>query len=120
MQALKHFARIQTHAFSQDIFDGIQHFSECGGIGIFIGTVRNHHEGKAVQALKYTASILVMYICGLNFTISGFIDPYFLTAVTSLLFISMYNGERGMKMKYFFYIFYPGHLFIFYLVSLIL
>ena len=71
-------------------------------------------------ALKYTASILVMYICGLNFTISGFIDPYFLTAATSLLFISMYNGERGMKMKYFFYIFYPGHLFIFYLVSLIL
>ena len=60
-----------------------------------------------MPALKYTASILVMYICGLNFTISGFIDPYFLTAATSLLFISMYNGERGMKMKYFFYIFYP-------------
>ena len=73
-----------------------------------------------MPTLKYTASILVMYICGLNFTISGFIDPYFLTAVTSLLFISMYNGERGMKMKYFFYVFYPGHLLIFYLVSLIL
>ena len=55
MQALKHFARIQTHTFTQDIFDGIQHFPECGGIGVFIGTVRNHHEGKAVQALKYTA-----------------------------------------------------------------
>ena len=55
MQALKHFARIQTHAFTQDIFDGIQHFHECGGIGVFIGAVRNHHEGKAVQALKYTA-----------------------------------------------------------------
>ena len=74
-----------------------------------------------MPALKYTASILVMYICGLNFTISGFIDPYFLTAATSLLFISMYNGERGMKMKYFFYIFgciqhhiissFPGKLF---------
>ena len=55
MQGLKHFARIQTHTFTQDIFDGIQHFPECGGIGVFIGTVRNHHEGKAVQALKYTA-----------------------------------------------------------------
>ena len=54
------------------------------------------------------------------FIIVKMINPYFLTAATSLLFISMYNGERGMKMKYFFYIFYPGHLFIFYLVSLIL
>ena len=69
--------------------------------------------------LKYTASILVMYICGLNFTISGLVDIYFLTAVLSLLFISMYNGKRGIKMKYFFYIFYPGHLCIFYLVSII-
>lgn len=73
-----------------------------------------------MPTLKYTASILIMYICGLNFTISGFIDPYFFTAVISLLFISKYNGERGMKMKYFFYIFYPGHLLIFYLASLIL
>ncbi len=73
-----------------------------------------------MPVLKYTASILVMYICGLNFTIRGLIDPYFLTAATSLLFISIYNGERGMKIKYFFYIFYPGHLFIFYLVNLIL
>lgn len=71
-----------------------------------------------MPALKYTASILVMYICGLNFKISGFIDIYFLTAVLSLLFISMYNGKRGVKMKYCFYIFYPVHLCIFYLVSL--
>lgn len=73
-----------------------------------------------MPALKYTASILVMYVCGLNFTVSGLIDSYFLAAVSSLLFISMYNGERGMKMKYFFYVFYPAHLLVFYLVSLIL
>ena len=52
---LKQFPRIQTVVFSQNDFDGIQHFPECGGIGIFIGTVRNHHQGKAVKALKYTA-----------------------------------------------------------------
>ena len=51
---LKQFPRIQTVTFSQNDFDGIQHFPECGGIGIFIGTVRNHHQGKAVKALKYT------------------------------------------------------------------
>lgn len=52
---LKQFPRIQNTALSQTVFDGIESFPECGGIGIFIGTVRNHHEGKAVQALKYTA-----------------------------------------------------------------
>lgn len=51
----KQFARIQQIPFSQDLFDSIESFPECGGIGIFIGTVRNHHEGKAVKALKYTA-----------------------------------------------------------------
>lgn len=52
---LKQFARIQDTLLQQDVFDGIQYFPECGGIGIFVGTVRNHHEGKAVKALKYTA-----------------------------------------------------------------
>ena len=53
--SLKNFPRVQSTALDQANFDGIQHFPECGGIGIFIGTVRNHHEGKAVKALKYTA-----------------------------------------------------------------
>ena len=49
------FARIQDTALNLEDFDSIQAFPECGGTGIFIGTVRNHHEGRAVQALKYTS-----------------------------------------------------------------
>lgn len=52
---MKDFARIQEQALSLDTFDQIQSFPECGGIDIFMGTVRNHHEGKAVKALKYTS-----------------------------------------------------------------
>ncbi|WP_122902143.1 molybdenum cofactor biosynthesis protein MoaE [Acinetobacter sp. B51(2017)] len=52
---LKDFSRIQEQNLDQQIFDHIEHFPECGGIGIFVGTVRNHHEGRAVKALKYTA-----------------------------------------------------------------
>lgn len=54
-QTLKEFKRIQDTPLTQDCFDSIQCFPECGAIGIFIGTVRNHHEGKMVKALKYTS-----------------------------------------------------------------
>ena len=53
--ALKKFSRIQDSALTQESFDDIQCFPECGGIGIFVGTVRNHHQGRAVKALKYTS-----------------------------------------------------------------
>lgn len=47
--------RIQETDLSLDDFETIQNYPECGGMGIFIGTVRNHHEGRDVKALKYTA-----------------------------------------------------------------
>ncbi|WP_448096745.1 molybdenum cofactor biosynthesis protein MoaE [Luteibacter yeojuensis] len=28
---------------------------ECGGLALFVGTVRDHHEGRQVRHLKYTA-----------------------------------------------------------------
>ena len=55
MKPLKAFSRIQDTALTLDSFDQIQTLPECGGIGVFVGTVRNHHEGKAVKALKYTS-----------------------------------------------------------------
>lgn len=49
------FSRIQDTPLKLESFAAIQQFPQCGEIGVFIGTVRNHHDGKAVQALKYTA-----------------------------------------------------------------
>ena len=35
-------------------FDAVSH-PEAGGVGIFVGAVRNHHEGDAVTGLEYEA-----------------------------------------------------------------
>lgn len=38
----------------------------------------------------------------------------------SLILIYLYNGEQGRKAKYFFYIFYPAHLTLIYLIKVLL
>lgn len=52
-----------------------------------------------------------------NFLWNGSIQGY---GALAMLPIAMYNGERGRKMKYFFYVFYPAHLIVLFLVHKVL
>lgn len=47
--------RIQDHDIDLNTLLAMQSFPECGGLALFAGTVRNHHDGKDVKNLSYTA-----------------------------------------------------------------
>ncbi len=52
-----------------------------------------------------------------NFLWNGSIQGY---GALAMIPIALYNGEQGRKMKYFFYVFYPAHLLVLFLVNRIL
>lgn len=41
-------------------------------------------------------------------------------SMLSLPIIALYNNQRGRKMKYFFYLFYPAHLIILYVIDMLI
>ena len=45
---------------------------------------------------------------------------YFLCAALSVLPIFLYNGKRGRGLKWLFYVFYPGHLLLIWLLRTVL
>ncbi len=62
------------------------------------------------------AAALISYNLINNTAIDSFVILQ-IYSVFSLLFIKLYNKKQGKKMKYFFYIFYPAHIILLYLIS---
>ena len=80
--------------------------TDYGGMGVLtIGVMYFYRKRKVISVLAGCIVLTIMSVSEI-------------TAFFVLIPIALYNGSRGLKMKYFFYAFYPVHLALFYLICL--
>lgn len=113
---------------------GLQYISEKLPANSFVTILANAvviFAGIAVAVLLKTdyagmgiMTIVAMYILKKNHTISmlggctvlALLNYFEIPAFIALIPAWLYNGKRGLNLKYIFYIFYPAHLLILYLI----
>lgn len=77
-----------------------------------------NRDNKVKLSLWYTGvSLMILIGPADSLYESLFIKNFQWMMVFALPFMLMYNGERGRKAKYFFYIFYPTHIWILYVLG---
>ncbi|MBP3351699.1 MAG: conjugal transfer protein TraX [Lachnospiraceae bacterium] len=94
-------------------------FVICLGLGMWLAYLL-----KTDYAHKGILSIMAMYFFrkdrNMQILAGGITFCWEPWALLAFPLIYLYNGQRGMKMKYFFYAFYPLHLLLFYAIAFIL
>ena len=85
--------------------------------------IKNLLYGICWVTIKYSNNLLALSSYNFN-TLSkqyifNIINLYFFTVVPFVILL-YYNGKRGFKLKYTFYIMYPLHLFILYIIKILL
>lgn len=74
-------------------------------------------ENKILKIISYSLlTLLNFYILGYDLS-NIIIIKFFIAYLIPLIFITLYNGKQGRKIKYFFYWFYPIHMLIVYGLS---
>ena len=74
-------------------------------------------QNKLAMNISFITMCIIYY--GIDIIQTGFNTIYiwlFAFNVLPILFINLYNGKQGKKIKYLLYIFYPAHLLVLYLL----
>lgn len=88
---------------------GAAHFMRTDYAAMGVLTIAAMYVFRKEKLLSMLAGCVVLTIMDLSE----------LSAFFALIPIALYNGSRGLKMKYFFYGFYPVHLALLYLICLL-
>lgn len=85
------------------------------GIGFFI-----YREQKKAMIIFYSAFSAIFFLPALGeLTVQNiFFENFQWMMIFSLPIILSYNGKKGKSLKYFFYVFYPAHIYLLTLIQL--
>ncbi len=93
--------------------------SDWSYAGVLFIIALYYANGNRVKTLLYPLPVYLLFM--LDFLTKGI--EYFtlnllqLTGIAALFILCLYSGKKGPGLKYFFYIFYPLHLMIIYLIK---
>ena len=82
--------------------------TDYGGMGVLTVSVMYLYRRNRVKSMLAGCVVLTL------------MSASELPAFLAILPVALYNGTRGLKMKYFFYVFYPLHLGLLYLLAVLL
>lgn len=112
------------HLFYGAIF-GSYMFVEGGVFFVLFGVLLYHVKNRKSMVLLYVLAAFFFYISFAKF--GGSYSPllarmfpwgdYQWFMIASLPFVLLYNGEKGIGLKYLFYFFYPVHIVLLYILG---